>query len=496
MRLLVLTLICVIGLSWLDRRTAPGQEAAAIATRVQPYLEETTVAIVHADLSKIDIAAVTSWLQNRCGVSAEDTGQAEETASGLVRSLRDAGVTHAYATASTLDLAEGPVLYLACRDTDVVKGLVEKILGRLKNLRYETFVTDGLVVVARPATWKRISDKPNEGRDALTSTFNSNDQSALSLVINVPDRLRREVARVWPDRLPDEAPIDLSPSQVMSDVQSVVVTLRMPPQAFAEVRLQTNSEQALERSRKVLSRLTAALAKSDARPEITTADQSIRISASEPVLAAWLERICRPLRQSLAESQSVNNMKQILLAMHVYADMHKTLPPRETQSSSGAPLLSWRVHILPHIDQQALYNQFHLDEPWDSPHNIKLVPQMPAVYRTDAVPREQGKTRFVLPMLEGGAWSGDGPPLKFQQFTDGTSNTIAVVIGPKDKAVIWTKPEELPLDKDAIAEQLFGETDVITAGLFDGSVQHFPRDTAPENLRGLITIAGGERVSR
>ena len=77
----------------------------------------------------------------------------------------------------------------------------------------------------------------------------------------------------------------------------------------------------------------------------------------------------------------MNNLKQIALALLNYEAAHKTLPAQAKYDADGKPLLSWRVGILPYIEEQQLYQQFHLDEPWDSPNNIKLLDQMPAVFK-------------------------------------------------------------------------------------------------------------------
>jgi len=79
--------------------------------------------------------------------------------------------------------------------------------------------------------------------------------------------------------------------------------------------------------------------------------------------------------------QSNNNLKQIAIAFHQYHDTYKSLPLHAIYSKDGkTPLLSWRVAILPFIEQDALYKQFKLDEPWDSEHNKKLIPLMPRIY--------------------------------------------------------------------------------------------------------------------
>jgi len=85
-------------------------------------------------------------------------------------------------------------------------------------------------------------------------------------------------------------------------------------------------------------------------------------------------------REPGARTQSQSRLKQMALAFHSYMEQHGRLPPAAICDAKGRPLLSWRVALLPFIAQGELYRQFKLDEPWDSPHNIKLLDQMPATY--------------------------------------------------------------------------------------------------------------------
>src|SRR5262245_7076946 len=90
------------------------------------------------------------------------------------------------------------------------------------------------------------------------------------------------------------------------------------------------------------------------------------------------------------------HLKEIACAFHCYAEEHGALPPPAIYSNEGKPLLSWRVALLPYLKNQALYDEFHLDEPWDGPHNIKLLPKMPSVFRDLApdAPPQQTSTTF------------------------------------------------------------------------------------------------------
>lgn len=200
-------------------------------------------------------------------------------------------------------------------------------------------------------------------------------------------------------------------------------------------------------------------------------------------------------RASAFRSGSVNNMKQILLAFHNYYDTFGKMPANSVDEN-GKPLLSWRVHILPFLEQQALYNQFHLDEPWDSEHNRKLAATIPLQYVTPSDRQElvaQGKTRYQLPLGEGYPAS-TGKRLRFQDITDGSSNTIAVAEVPASDAVIWTRPDDFHVNVNAPLESFLpGDAAGFNAARYDGSVQYMSKkDLTEVILKALLTHQGGE----
>src|SRR5262249_18174938 len=117
--------------------------------------------------------------------------------------------------------------------------------------------------------------------------------------------------------------------------------------------------------------------------------------------------------------------KQLLIALHNYESTYGHFPHNLT-NKAGTPLLSWRVLILPYIEQEALYKQFKLDEAWDSDHNKKLLDKMPDLYRVGFEPKGETKTHY-----QGYAGVGSvfepGLAMKMFNITDGTSNTLGVV---------------------------------------------------------------------
>src|SRR5262249_54097040 len=104
----------------------------------------------------------------------------------------------------------------------------------------------------------------------------------------------------------------------------------------------------------------------------------------------------------------VNSLRQIALAMHDHDLTHKTFPaPAILDAKGNKPLLSWRVAILPFIEQKELYDEFKLDEPWDSPHNKELIGRMPNLYK-DPGRRNigEGKTCYQVARTKGAVFEG------------------------------------------------------------------------------------------
>ncbi len=196
------------------------------------------------------------------------------------------------------------------------------------------------------------------------------------------------------------------------------------------------------------------------------------------------------------ERTNANNMKQLVLAMvnSVNDNAGNMTPPAGITDKDGKPLLSWRVAILPYIEQDALYKEFHLDEPWDSAHNKKLIAKMPAVFRAPGSKAAEGKTTYLLPVGKGAAFESATTKLRYPaSITDGTSNTILLVDAADDQAVTWTKPDDLKYDAKNPLKGLAVRNDKeFVAGLADGAVHAISKSTSADNLRAVFTPAAGD----
>jgi hypothetical protein len=202
-------------------------------------------------------------------------------------------------------------------------------------------------------------------------------------------------------------------------------------------------------------------------------------------------------RRAAQRTQSVNNLKQIALAMHNYHDIHRRFPPQAACSKDGRMLLSWRVLILPFVDQEPLYRQFHLDEPWDSDHNRALIAKMPPVFASPSLPgglSAKGLTTYLVPVGDKTVFGGK-EGTTFAKITDGTSNTIMVVEAHPSVAVPWTKPDDLPVDMKQPLRGLAGQPNkTFNAAICDGSVRVVSETIDPNTLRKLFQMNDGEPV--
>jgi type II secretory pathway pseudopilin PulG len=212
------------------------------------------------------------------------------------------------------------------------------------------------------------------------------------------------------------------------------------------------------------------------------------------VLVALLLPAIQAAREAARRSQSTNNLKQIGLALHNYFDTHRTLPARANFDPQGKPLLSWRVHLLPFLEGEALYKRFHLDEPWDSAHNRQLIPLMPPLFRNPSGNAGPGKTHYLAPSGEGMLFAGN-KGRSFADVTDGTANTIMVMEVDDSRAAVWTQPDDWQADPNRPLAGLGAAHPGGFLALFaDGSVRFLAKTIDPKVFRALLTIAGGEAV--
>jgi hypothetical protein len=185
------------------------------------------------------------------------------------------------------------------------------------------------------------------------------------------------------------------------------------------------------------------------------------------------------------------SLRQIGLAIHNYHDAYGHFPA-DVVGKDGKPLLSWRVAILPFLEEDQLYKSFKVDEAWDSTANKKLIEKLPKVYAPARGKAEAGRT-FYQGFAGPGTMFEPGQKLRFSAVTDGLSNTALVV--DAGEAVEWSKPADLPYDPDKPLPKLGGQFDGAFYMLVaDGSVRPCRADPDEKTLRNVITRSDGNVV--
>jgi hypothetical protein len=226
------------------------------------------------------------------------------------------------------------------------------------------------------------------------------------------------------------------------------------------------------------------------------------------------------LRDRARLTQSLNNLKQIGLAYHNFHDTYRGSPPTYLADADGKPLLSWRVLLLPYLEEAPLYQQFRFDEPWDGPNNKKLLDKMPKVY-ADPIHGEPGHyTHYAAITGKNSAFPAQGPKVtdgknwgrdfragrdstSFRDFVDGLSNTIIIGSVSPEAKIPWTKPEDVELGDEFPGLGKAGgfaapyRTTTAAYGVFlrgDGSVSAIRSDIEADTLRKLLVINDGQAI--
>lgn len=245
---------------------------------------------------------------------------------------------------------------------------------------------------------------------------------------------------------------------------------------------------------RVADRLVKDLTPHRSEQSVTLAVESEVGLLSMSLVAGSMAPAIPSIRIEPTRMKSSNNMKQIMLAFHNYHSSYRELPVSAITDGNGKPLLSWRVAILPFIEQQPLYNQFHLDEPWDSEHNLPLSKQLPAVYRSPGKRLAPGMTTYQASVGKAQAFK----PLeatKFRDCLDGLSNTIFLLEVNDEAAVPWSKPADLEIDMDdPLAKLGAAQENGFHVGLGDGAVVFLTNQINPDLFKALLTRNGKEVI--
>ncbi|HET6880840.1 MAG TPA: DUF1559 domain-containing protein [Pirellulales bacterium] len=467
-----------------DEKRSP-VSAADMARTIAPFVDDDTIAIAHVDLARIDaeklFAAVAPFVP-----AGHPLLRMHQPVRQRAQTFLEAGGRDLFVVLSMANLPEPGPFVLVPLD----KHADEAALRALADGAFMERIGDLLFIGSQEAR-QRLAEarpiaRPELGR-ALEAVAGSQTQVAF-----IPSATVRRVAEELMPSLPTEAGGGPTTTLTRGMLWAALGVDHSPEPSLRFVAQSQSGDAA-----RALQGHTARLVH-DRLPqsEKFAAVLQPEIRQDRLVLALDNDRLrelggaLRPLADSSAAAlrrrESTHQLKQIGLAIHSYSDVKERFPPAAVTDAQGRPLLSWRVAILPYLDQEALYKQFHLDEPWDSEHNRTLIERMPEVYRSFSSSAPQDRSSFVVAIGPGTVFEA-GKVTAFRDITDGTSNTLMVFEAADDQAVAWTKPGDLKFDREHPSA---GFTTPYSDGrllLFcDGSVHFVTQSLDDETIRRLI----------
>jgi Protein of unknown function (DUF1559) len=470
---------------------------------IAPFVDSSVFAVIQFDVAKLDVQKLSARVlgDSQAGVLADGKKMALEWSEGL----KAAGAKELYLVFSIIDMPGQPFVVVPLADGAQADGIARTIHAEPAPIHHA-------IVSGTPEALARIRRAPAALRPELSAAFGAFGADALALrFLILPSADSRRVLEELVPQFPAEiggGPItDLTNGLIWAaagiedadkPALKLVAASRDPEAAKSLVRLSENVVAFLRRSPEV-QRAIPDLAQVLPEFKPMVVENRITLAVDAQQAAALADALFRPARRAANRTDCINDLKQILLALHNYHTKHDGFPPAYSTSKDGKPLLSWRVLILPFLDQQALYDQFHLDEPWDSAHNRTLIAKMPAVFlcpdEKDALVKD-GKTRYLAPRSAATIMRG-AEPVAMREIGDGTSNTVMVLDVGDDHAVEWTKPADWEFDPDPAVESIFKSHDPSGTNMAfaDGAVRYISATIKPATLRALLTRDGGEVIS-
>ena len=484
-------------------------DADARAKAVAPYLDPQTICLVHVDGTRVPIDTLLAKVVEIAKLGEDEIAPLKQAAGQWVTDFTKAGGKDFYVVISLADLPQQPFFIVPLAegaDAAALGGL----FGDKSPFKLEAVEKLDQVLFAGTRTaLERVRRGQAAARPEVASAFAAAGNTAAQILLLPTADTRRALEEVWPS-LPRE--FGGGPSTIVTHgLQWAVLGLEAPPQFALALVIQSQDAQAaqalrglIEQALKLFGRQAGlrsnlpdvGRAAALLTPKLTDDRLTLTIDPQAPGADHLLAAIGSTLAEAARRKQSAENMKRLGLALHTYHDVHGQFPTIGN-FKDGKPLLSWRVHILPYVGEENLYKEFHLDEPWDSEHNRQLIPRMPAVYRGTSLKNNlAGKTAFLAPVGSAMLFTGTAAVVRLKDVADGTSNTIMGIDADADRAVTWTKPDDLKIDPKEPAAGLFGGKRTGCNALFaDGSVHFLPRTLNRKTLYALFTRNGQEVIA-
>lgn len=221
------------------------------------------------------------------------------------------------------------------------------------------------------------------------------------------------------------------------------------------------------------------------------------------ISSVWMSRAIWFAREAARQSQCQGNLNQISMAFYNYHDAYGSFPPAYVADASGKPMHSWRVLILPFIDEKELYEKYDFSEPWNGPQNSHLkIPEYLFHCPSGKLGKDSSMTEYVV--VTGSKTPFPGPTATTRgQFKDGRENTI-LLVEITNSDIHWMEPRDLDFDSmsfqvnDVDQPSISAPHPLGPVVVFADGITGYRLDdsVSPKTLQGLVTISGGEQIRR
>jgi hypothetical protein len=486
-----------------------GQEIDEAARRAQllaPLLDNDTFAVVRVDVEKIDIPAAYALAEQVPDLLTVNSylPPNAEAAVGMAKAFRAAGGKDSYILLGVSDFNE----FFPSAIVPLAPGADSDALAKVVRSQTTERLGDVLFSGSHKTLARLQAIKPSP-RPGLQRALAAVADSAVQLVVIPTDDSRAALEQLILPRILGDA----HARPLIRESLWIAAGFSFAPRASLKLAIGAPDARTAERIKSAFGSFLASQGEREIVRLLWPRFDEIskffdwKQQADHSLSVTWDDRqgqvsefaqiaIVPPLSVAAsvnARQMTFDQLKTLEIGLLNHHDVFKAFPPPAILSKEGKPLLSWRVKILPFIDENRMYQDFHRDEPWDSPHNKQFIARMPAVYRcVKSKVADSGRTVFQVP--RGPSTIFPGPEgITIRKIIDGTSRTISIVEVDEEHAVPWTKPDDWTFDPENPTAGLGGHYfGVFLAGWADGHASAIPTTVDKDLLRAAFTRDGRE----
>ena len=363
-------------------------ESSKLGRRLSTAFDEGVIAYGHINLKKLDLGKVekklNQWLDLPVSISLKSLQPTKKV-------IEDAGGERIFVSYSLYGMDSLPTIAIPL-EKEIDTSIIVSVVKSLAEFEVRYLQDSKLLVLAPHTFFKSIESGRIRVRRDVADLIRTKSAEVASINF-APTADHRRVLREFEPQFSD--PFSRFDGELLGrSVKAASIVLESIEPFELKVGIRSEDQKSAANLKEAFSQLMKKLPGDS--PELNffrKLEQSFTLSKNTPGLSLsigpeqeddWKKAIMPffvKAKLEVQQSDEVNNLKHMLLGLHNFHDVYRGFPDIGRPKDNGSPGLSWRVHILPFIEEAELYEQFRLDEPWDSPHNKKLIAKIPNVFQ-------------------------------------------------------------------------------------------------------------------